>query len=311
MDSSNGCAKGTAHQSFPNHDQNPSSSPPRNRRPNPFDLINSGGLGNSQARQQETYITPLESTNSISAALDLYEKQFLPSQPKSLSGIATRSFILGITITLSSTLSIFLLQSRSYTPLWRGPFFFSVLSLFHFLEFWTTAAYNTHEAKVSSFLLSSNGVAYQGAHIFALIELLVEHYLWPARSLLPPSISLFLLYAGLLLIVSGQIIRSMAMRAAGTNFNHVVQSTKRSSHKLVTTGIYRYLRHPSYFGFFWWALGTQLVLGNFLAFLLYWVVLYKFFSARIVGEEEYLVGFFGEDYVRFRQRTHVWIPFIR
>ena len=27
-------------------------------------------------------------------------------------------------------------------------------------------------------------------------------------------------------------------------------------------------------------------------------------------EEEFLVGFFEEDYVRYRRRTRVWIPFI-
>lgn len=53
------------------------------------------------------------------------------------------------------------------------------------------------------------------------------------------------------------------------------------------------------------------MLGNVAGFLMYWAVLYKFFSARIVGEEEFLVGFFGDDYVQFRKRTRVWIPFIR
>jgi protein-S-isoprenylcysteine O-methyltransferase len=312
MDLSNGSANGTAHQPFPDNNQNTSWSPPRNPRPNPFDLINNGGIGHRQPANMS--YSPQEkeaSETSIPAALELYDKQYLPSQPKSLSGIAARSFLLGISLAFSSTLAIYLLQPSSYTPLWRTPFFIAVLSLFHYLEFWTTAAYNTREAKISSFLLSSNGVAYQGAHTFALVELLVEHYFWPTTPWLPPFVSLPLLFTGLVLIVSGQIIRSMAMRAAGTNFNHIVQSTKRSTHTLVTTGIYRYLRHPSYFGFFWWALGTQLVLGNFLAFLVYWAVLYKFFRARIDGEEEYLVGFFGEDYVRFRERTGVWIPFIR
>jgi protein-S-isoprenylcysteine O-methyltransferase len=320
MDSSNDSANGSAHQPFPDndHDQRTNLSPPRNRRPNPFDLVNSGGLGHrlphnmsSQPLEKDPSI-PLQSHElSIPAALDLYDKQYLPHNPKSLSGIATRSFLLGISLAISSVLTLYYLQPSTYTPLWRAPFFIATLSLFHYLEFWTTAAYNTREAKVSSFLLSSNGMAYQGAHTFALFELLLSHYFFSSRSWLPPILSLTLLFTGLFLILSGQIIRSMAMRAAGTNFNHIVQSTKSSTHKLVTTGIYSYLRHPSYFGFFWWALGTQLVLGNLMGFLLYWAVLYRFFSARIRGEEEYLVRFFGEDYVMFREKTRVWIPFIR
>jgi protein-S-isoprenylcysteine O-methyltransferase len=257
--------------------------------------------------------TPLPSSNEISIpeALDLYDKQYRPHQPKSLSGIAARSFLLGISLATSTLLTLYYLRPSTYTPLWRGPFFIAVLSLFHYLEFWTTAAYNTREAKISSFLLSSNGIAYQAAHGFAFFELVAEHYFFPNRWWLPPFVSLPILYTGLTFIIIGQVVRSMAMRGAGESFNHIVQSTKRSSHKLVTTGIYAYLRHPSYFGFFWWALGTQLVLGNVLGFVIYWTVLHRFFSARIKGEEEYLVGFFGEDYVKYRERTRAWIPFIR
>jgi protein-S-isoprenylcysteine O-methyltransferase len=40
------------------------------------------------------------------------------------------------------------------------------------------------------------------------------------------------------------------------------------------------------------------------------LVLWRFFSRRISGEEELLVAFFGDDYVRYRKRTSVGIPFI-
>jgi protein-S-isoprenylcysteine O-methyltransferase len=270
----------------------------------------------SSPPQEKDDIPPSESlssqtTSSIPAALDLYDAQFLPGHPKSLSGIALRSCLLGGVLIASSTLTIHLLRHTSYSPLWRAPFFLAALSLFHFLEFWTTAAYNTRSAQISSFLLSSNGIAYQGAHSFAMAELLTTHYFFPHRTWLPsPILRNVLLFSGLFLIISGQIIRSIAMCVAGTNFNHIVQSTKRSSHTLITTGIYAYLRHPSYFGFFWWAIGTQLVLGNLCGFVVYWAVLWRFFSVRIEGEEELLVKFFGEQYVRYREKTRVGIPFI-
>ena len=46
---------------------------------------------------------------------------------------------------------------------------------------------------------------------------------------------------------------------------------------------FRWFRHPSYAGFFYWALGTQLVLQNPVSFVFYAAVLYKFFSRRIRG----------------------------
>ena len=120
------------------------------------------------------------------------------------------------------------------------------------------------------------------------------------------------------------------MAQAGSNFNHLVQMRRKQGHELVTDGIYAWLRHPSYFGFWWWGLGTQVVLGNWACLVGYAVVLWRFFSGRIeselflgfgvwiggsadsgVGEEELLINFFGGDYVRYRARTRVGIPFIR
>jgi protein-S-isoprenylcysteine O-methyltransferase len=89
----------------------------------------------------------------------------------------------------------------------------------------------------------------------------------------------------------------------------------------------RWSRHPSYAGFFYWALGTQLVLQNPLSFGVYFVLLMRFFSARIKGaslllrtwyfilriiaaEERALVNFFGDDYVSYRNEIGTGIPFI-
>lgn len=84
-----------------------------------------------------------------------------------------------------------------------------------------------------------------------------------------------------MLLLVGQVVRTIAMAQAASNFNHHVQSQHQQGHVLVNTGLYRYLRHPSYFGFFWWGLGTQLVLGNMVCFVGYSLVLWQFFSSRI------------------------------
>jgi hypothetical protein len=54
--------------------------------------------------------------------------------------------------------------------------------------------------------------------------------------------------------------------------------------RYVFTMTRRWSRHPSYAGFFYWALGTQLVLQNPLSFCVYSVLLMRFFSSRIRGE---------------------------
>jgi protein-S-isoprenylcysteine O-methyltransferase len=220
-------------------------------------------------RAAEASHMQLKSPNAIAA-------EFYPHGKRSLSGIALRAFCLGSTAVLGLSMAMLLvyLQSR----LWRPFLFLTVLSTFHFLEFYITAAYNTPIAWVASFLLS-NGSQYRQAHTMAFVETCVTSFLFPGwQARVHPW---WVLAAGVVLIVMGQGVRSTAMAQAGTNFNHNVQSKKNDGHELVTTGLYAYFRHPSYFGFFWWGVGTQLLLGNTVCFLGYTGILWYFFNRRI------------------------------
>lgn len=62
---------------------------------------------------------------------------------------------------------------------------------------------------------------------------------------------------GLLMVLCGEALRKAAMLTAGSNFNHIVQNEKAYSHVLVTSGVYAFFRHPSYVGWFYWSIGTQ------------------------------------------------------
>ncbi|KAI0408562.1 putative isoprenylcysteine carboxyl methyltransferase [Xylaria palmicola] len=235
---------------------------------------------------------------------------YLPGQSKSLEGIAIRSFCLGVALALSATAMISILLFTS-SALWRLPFFMGTLSTFHFLEFWTTAKYNPSVASIDSFLLTANWPAYAIAHVAASLECLLTNLLFPNRAWAPLYSGHILLLLGFVLVFVGQAARSLAMIQAGRSFNHTIQRRKKDDHKLVTTGVYSFLRHPAYFGFFYWGVGTQLVLGNPICFLGYVTVLWRFFASRIRSEEGDLVRFFDEDYVDYRKRVGTGIPFIR
>jgi protein-S-isoprenylcysteine O-methyltransferase len=219
-----------------------------------------------------------------------------PGEDKSLSGIATRAFLLGLTLGLTTLTTAYLLLTYGSTSLWPLPSFLLFLSIFHFLEFWVTAQYNTPQANVGSFLLLSNGSAYNIAHTGAMLECLVT-YLLPSTSIssfLPPGVGTTsytrtsAVVLGILLVIIGQTTRTLAMATAGKSFNHHVQVDKADDHTLITNGVYTWLRHPSYFGFFWWGIGTQLVLGNRLCLVAYAFILWRFFSGRI--RSEYYAG---------------------
>ena len=211
----------------------------------------------------------------------------LPNGRYPLSGISLRAFFLGLALGISITLAAFLAVATLAavpSPLWRVPFFVSALSLFHFLEYYITAAYNPVLATTSAFLFSANGSAYNAAHSLALLETILTHTIIPYGTSILPSLRPYTVWLGLGMMLIGQATRSLAMAQAGTNFNHTVQQQKARGHELVTTGVYGTLRHPSYFGFFWWGLGTQLVLGNVVCFLGFTLVLWRFFHLRIRSE---------------------------
>ncbi|KAI5840062.1 Isoprenylcysteine carboxyl methyltransferase family-domain-containing protein [Morchella snyderi] len=223
-----------------------------------------------------------------------------PGHPFALDGIALRAGALGAVAAGS-----FAAAWQFRASYWQLPMFAAALAVFHFFEFWTTARFNTRKAEVKSFLLTSNGAAWNTAHASAFAEALLEVFFFPQLKMraLPTLL-------GLLMMVVGQLARSYAMAHAGTNFTHLVAMRHEQGHALVTDGIYAWLRHPSYFGFFWWGLGTQLMLGNPLCAVGYTAVLWTFFSRRIAAEERLLVEFFGDEYVRYRERTRTWIPLV-
>jgi len=100
------------------------------------------------------------------------------------------------------------------------------------------------------------------------------------------------------------------MVQASTNFSHLIAHHKVAGHRLVKEGVYAWLRHPSYTGFFYWAIGTQMVLQNYICFIIFASILWRFFYQRIAYEEARLIHFFGDEYREYRKTTRTFIPFI-
>ena len=89
-----------------------------------------------------------------------------------------------------------------------------------------------------------------------------------------------------------------------------MQYEKADSHVLVTTGVYQLVRHPSYFGWTLWAVGTQVMLVNPVSTVGFIGASFMFFKDRIPYEEELLVDFFGEAYIKYALKTPIGLPFI-
>ena len=116
---------------------------------------------------------------------------------------------------------------------------------------------------------------------------------------------------GLSMVIVGQIVRVLAIITAGKSFSHEIATDKSTEQILVTKGIYAIMRHPSYFGFFLWSVGSQIMLCNPVVFAISLVSCYAFFRDRIEYEELLLVSFFQQDYRDYQRNVWSGMPFVK
>ncbi len=82
----------------------------------------------------------------------------------------------------------------------------------------------------------------------------------------------------------------------------------REGHQLITTGIYRYMRHPMYAAHLVWAIGQILLLHNWIAGYSFIITMLPFYFYRSKREEEMLIDEFGEEYVIYKRKTGALFP---
>ncbi len=176
------------------------------------------------------------------------------------------------------------------------------LTFFHLSEYVTTSIFNAHTLSIDSFLINHSR-EYVIAAVASWIEYGLEYYFFPQLKSFQ-----FICIIGTFLTVFGESLRKIAMFTAGSNFTHIVQYRKKDSHKLVTSGVYGWFRHPSYVGWFYWSIGTQVLLCNPICLVGYAAATWMFFNDRILDEEECLIQFFKDDYVQYKKTVGTGIP---
>ena len=111
---------------------------------------------------------------------------------------------------------------------------------------------------------------------------------------------------GALLFACGIALAVWARLHLGRNWG--MPMTQRAEPELVTSGPYRFVRHPIYSGLLTAILGTALV--NNLLGLIVVAVLVAYFSYCGIVEERNLAASFPEAYPEYRNRTKMLIPFL-
>ena len=235
---------------------------------------------------------------------------------------ALYAFLLGCIFSGSLLIVIFRSQVLPNMPPFAAHL--CALALFHFLEYFWQAKYHPKTTTsdgnytielmtcLSNFIpfylfivafLLNHSKEYSLAIVMGFVEYAIKRMLH-----ISPVFLVFQLI-GSVLIIFGIILRSMAMIKASSNFSHVLHTNLSQDHKLVQDGVYSLFRHPSYLGFFAFAVGEQVILGNYISTVLFVFVLQKFFRERILVEEAILNKTYPKEYVEYKKKTWSGIPF--
>lgn len=134
---------------------------------------------------------------------------------------------------------------------------------------------------------------------------------WAASYMVPQArlALLVTLYPlGLAFFIFGLVLRWYAIIYLGRFFT--VDVAIAEDHKVIDSGPYRFIRHPSYTGVLVALLGFAITIGNWLALLIMVVPITAAFMRRIQIEEAALRAGLGENYVTYSARTKRLLPFI-
>lgn len=112
---------------------------------------------------------------------------------------------------------------------------------------------------------------------------------------------------GLVLLAVGSALLVQARRTLGKHFSPVVRILP--DHRLITYGVYRYIRHPGYLGEVLLYLSVPLLLHSLYGFILMLFIIPSILY-RIGVQEWVLLERFGDQYRDYMKRSKRFVPYV-
>jgi len=119
---------------------------------------------------------------------------------------------------------------------------------------------------------------------------------WVYAVFLPLQLGTTWLYSGLIICLFGMIFTIVAVRNFATS----------PKGKVITKGLYRFTRNPTYIGIILMHIGLGIACSSWL-YLLLTVVLIILLNANLSAEERYCLYRYGGDYQKYNNKTPRWI----
>lgn len=176
-----------------------------------------------------------------------------------------------------------------------------VLFWFIFLAYWLISAIGVRKDVHST----NSWWGYSGI-VLAVIFLLFFQQSSFQFQLIPHTSAILL--AGVTLCGLGIAFAIWARRQLGKNWGSR-PSTKQVGQDLITSGPYRFVRHPIYTGMLSALVGSALV-GGTLWFIIFILICALLSWKRVHTEEKFMMQQFPNQYPDYKKRTRALIPFV-
>jgi len=139
----------------------------------------------------------------------------------------------------------------------------------------------------------------------AVIMLVLSPRIAPAAEIRPPLVSVVV---GIVVFWAGEALRVWSKVALGRYFTYSVMTS--SDQPVITSGPYRFLRHPSYSGMLLISIGAGAAWGNWLGLGVLTLMTLVGLTYRIYVEEKALLEELGDRYRTYAEHHKRLIPFV-
>lgn len=113
---------------------------------------------------------------------------------------------------------------------------------------------------------------------------------------------------GIVVMAIGIVCRLLVVSYLGKSFT--VNLAVNPEQKILKSGYYKYIRHPSYTFSLLTFIGFGIILNNWISLIILIVPVFVAFAYRIKLEEKLLILQFGKDYQDYTKHTKRLVPFI-
>jgi protein-S-isoprenylcysteine O-methyltransferase len=181
-------------------------------------------------------------------------------------------------------------------PMWLG-------LLYAASELWLGITHRSHGNAVSR---DKRSLRILWIVILASVFFGIQVAYWFPSAAMPHRASLRII--GFFIFIFGLVLRWFSIGYLGRFFT--VDVAIHSEHRVIESGPYRFIRHPSYTGALLAFVGLGLSMGNWWSVATFTLPTFLAFLVRIEVEERALTEAMGEQYRSYRRRTKRLIPLV-